>query len=103
MRPSVDFAGRSPGFALATNPKANHASLESGRHCRALERGAPDASLNHHVSPLLISAGVQVCLLIRPRRIVTVGCWPGGKNGSCPGGRICTTEKAAALPSIIVN
>src|SRR5271166_3382636 len=97
MRPAVDLAGGSAGFALGTGPKGNHASPDSGRHCKALERGAPYASLNHSVSPVFISAGAQVCLVIRLRRKDTVGCWPGGKNGSCPGGRICMTEKAATL------
>src|SRR5271165_2773839 len=103
MRPAVDLAGGPAGFALGTGPKGNHASSDFGRHCKAFERAPPDASLNHSVSPLFISAGAQVCLVIRSRRIDMVGCWPGGKNGSCPGGRICMTEKAATLPSINVN
>src|SRR5450631_664781 len=103
MSPSVDFAGRSSGFALATSPKGNHASRDFGRHCDALDKGAPVASLNHQLSPLFISVGAHVSLDIRLRRIDNVGRWPGGRNGNCPGGRICTTEKAATLPSMNAN
>ena len=84
MRPVVGFAADSPGFAPCIGPKDNHASPDSGWHCKALARGAPDASLNHSVSPLFISAGAQVCLVKRLRRIDTVGCWPGARMAADP-------------------
>src|SRR5271166_6218697 len=103
MRPVVDGAEGSPRFAPEKGPNGNHASPAAGAHCIALERGAPEASLNHEASPLFISAGVQVCFVIRLRRMATVGCWPAGRKGCCPGGRRCVTENAATLPSIMVN
>src|SRR5271166_400624 len=97
MSPSVDLGEPSPGLALGISPAGSHASPDAGRHCDPFFKGVPVASLNHQVSPLLISAGSHVCLANSPRRIDTVGNSPGGRNGNCPGGRRCTTEKAEVL------